>query len=281
MTKPNAAQFELWEDLAPGWLASETHTELVSAAFGTAAIGRLALRAGQRVLDIGCGSGGTTCALASAVSPGGEAVGVDIAPAMVEAAERAAAAAGVERVTFIAADAQADDLGAHAFDAAFSRFGVMFFADPAAAFANIHRSLKAGGRLAFACWTNLFGNEWMFVPGAAVVAVTGTLPAMPAPGDPGPFSLEDPQRLETLLNGAGFTAIEITPREETIVIPRGQVESLAALSRRVGPVREALRTADVATAAAIEQAVRNALFDRVRDDELRLSASALVVSAHA
>ena len=280
MTKPNQAQFELWQDLAPGWLASEKHTELVAGPFGTAAMDRLGLRAGQRVIDIGCGSGGTTLALAAATGPSGEAVGVDISPAMVLAAQQQAAAAGVAHAKFVVADAQADDLGSD-FDAAYSRFGVMFFADPAAAFANIRTSLRPDGTLAFACWTNVFANEWMFVPGSAVVAVTGQLPAMPAPGQPGPFALEDPQRLEAILSEAGFTQIEITPCEETIVIPRAEVASLAALSLRVGPVRETLRTADDATAAAIEASILNALLDRVDHDELRLGAAALVARARA
>ena len=119
-----------------------------------AAAARLALKPGDRVLDIGCGTGSTTLALAAIVGPGGKAVGVDIAPAMVLAAQRNAAAAGVEHAEFIAADAQVDTLGAADFDAAYSRFGVMFFADADAAFANIHRSMRSGGMLAamVACW---------------------------------------------------------------------------------------------------------------------------------
>ena len=279
MTGSNEAQFEFWEDLAPGWLASEGHTELVSASFGDAAMKCLALRPGERVIDIGCGAGTTTLALAEVVGPSGEAVGVDIAPAMVRAAQQNAATAGVEHARFVTADAQVDDPGDAIYDAAYSRFGVMFFADPVSAFANIRRSLGPDGVLAFACWTNVFANEWMFVPGSAVVSVTGVLPPMPGPGEPGPFSLEDPQRLEALLSDSGFTRVEVTLNEESIVIPSSEIEALVALSGRVGPVREALRTADAATASAIEEAVRNALSDRIEHDELRLGASALIVRA--
>jgi SAM-dependent methyltransferase len=277
----NEAQFEFWEELAPGWLASEEHTELVAASFGIAAMNRLGLRAGARVIDIGCGGGATTLALATVVGPTGEAVGVDIAPAMVRAARQHAAAAGVEHARFLATDAQVDDLGDAVFDAAYSRFGVMFFADPGAAFANVRRSLRPGGTFAFACWANLFANEWMFVPGAAVISVTGALPPMPGPGEPGPFSLEDPQHVDELLRGAGFTQIEAAVHEETVALPSSKIESLVSLSSRVGPVREALRTADAATAASIEQAVRQALVERIANDEVRLSASALIVSASA
>jgi SAM-dependent methyltransferase len=281
MTEANHDQFEFWETLAPDWLASEDHTELVSGAFGVAAMDRLGLPRGARVIDIGCGSGATTLALAEVVGPDGEAVGVDIAPGMVAAAREHAAAAGVEHARFRTADAQVDDLGDAVFDAAYSRFGVMFFADPAAAFANIRSSMKPGAPLAFACWANVFANEWMFVPGSAVVAVTGALPPMPGPGEPGPFSLEDPDRLDPLLRAAGFTQVDITPHQETITIPVAQLESLVALSRRVGPVREALRTADDDTVSAIVEAVRDALTSRVEHDVLRLGAAGLVVSARA
>ena len=281
MTDANQVQAEFWQDLAPDWLASEDYTEMVSGAFGVAAMGKLGLHLGARVIDIGCGNGATTLALAEVVGPDGEAVGVDIAPAMVAAARQHATAAGVEHARFLSADAQVDDLGDSVFDAAYSRFGVMFFADPAAAFANIRSSMRSGGALAFACWANIFANEWMFVPGSAVVAVTGALPPMPDPGEPGPFSLEDPDRLETMLRGAGFTEIEITPHAESIVIPVAHIESLVALSSRVGPVREALRTADRHTASSIVQAVRDALTERVENDELRLGAAGLIVSARA
>jgi len=281
VTNGNEAQSEFWQELAPAWLASEDHTEKVSASFGVAAMDHLALRAGQRVLDIGCGSGTTTLELARRVGPEGEAVGIDIAPAMVGAAQEHATVAGVGNASFFAADAQLDVLGVTPFDAAFSRFGVMFFADPVAAFTNIRSALRPGGVLAFACWDDLFANEWMFVPGSAVVTATGSLPPMPGPDEPGPFSLADAGRVEAVLTAAGFRQINVTSRAETIVLPEAQLESYVALSRRVGPVREALRTADAETAARIDDAVRAALIERLDHGELRLSAAALIVSARA
>lgn len=281
MPAPNEEQTVFWEELAPAWLASADHTEMVSASFGEAAMDRLRLRAGQRVLDIGCGSGSTTLALGELVGPEGEAVGIDIASTMVTAATEHATSAGITNATFVVADAQVADLGDSTYDAAYSRFGVMFFADPKAAFTNIHTALKPHGAFAFACWSNLFANEWMFVPGAAVVSVTGSLPPMPGPGEPGPFSLDDPDRVELLLREAGFTEIDVTPLPKTIVIPRAKIDSLVSLTRRVGAVREALRTVDDATGARIVAAVREALVERVEHDEVRLSAAAFIVSAYA
>ncbi|MGZ4710015.1 MAG: class I SAM-dependent methyltransferase [Acidimicrobiales bacterium] len=281
MSGPNSAQAEFWEELTPSWLEAERHTRLVSQRFGEMAIDRLDLVAGQRVLDIGCGAGGTTLELAARVGPDGEAVGADIASAMVRAAQQRAGDAGVRNVRFLTADLQVDDLGTGLFDAAFSQFGVMFFAEPAAAFAHIRRTIHPGGTLAFSCWQSIFSNEWMFVPGSAVVSVTGSLPPMPGPDEPGPFSLAEPDRVTALLSGAGFTHIEVEPRDEVVVLVGDQIDSLVEMSRNVGVVREALRDADEDTSARIIDAVRAALAERVVDGELRLTAGALIVTAHA
>jgi SAM-dependent methyltransferase len=279
MPNENDEQSAFWEELAPDWLASLEHTELVSAPFGAGALSRLSLQAGQRVLDIGCGAGSTTLEIARRVGDSGHVLGLDIAPAMVAAASGFASAQKIANVTFSVADAQVEPFEPASFDAAYSRFGVMFFADPKAAFANIRAALRPGGVLAFACWENIFANEWMFVPGSAVVSVTGSLPPMPGPGEPGPFSLSDRAQIESLLRDAGFGDVEVTSQAETIVMGDEEVESLVLLTRRVGPVREALRTADAATAARIESAVRTAILDRAIDGVVSLAATAFIVSA--
>ena len=279
MTQANAAQAAFWQELAPSWLAAEQHSSKVAARFGQRAIDRLDPGPGQRVLDIGCGSGPTTIDLARRVGPDGQAVGVDIAPALVTAARRRAESTDVANAQFTVADVQTDDLGATPFDGAFSQFGVMFFADPEAAFARIHSLLRPGSAFAFACWQNLFANEWMFIPGAAAISVTGTMPPMPGPGEPGPFSLSEPGRIDELLAGAGFHDIEVESVAEIVVLPASDVESLVALSQRVGPAREALRTADDDTGRQIIAAIREALEAKVGDGELQLTAAAFVARA--
>jgi SAM-dependent methyltransferase len=275
----NLHQAEFWDELAPAWAAGEHHTELVAGRFGALAIDRLDLEAGQRVLDVGCGTGATTLELARAVAPNGEALGVDISAAMVKIArDRGGAQDGAR---FEVADVQVDDVDAGPFDAAFSRFGVMFFADPAAAFVRIRTLLRPGGRLAFCCWQDLFSNEWMFVPGAAVIGVTGELPPMPGPGEPGPFSLADPAHVVALLSDAGFEDVDVTPQSELVVLPETNIESIVDMSRHVGPVHEALRDADDDLTSRVLAAVRDALLAKVTDGELRLSAAALIASARA
>ena len=170
---PNREQAEFWDELAPDWAEAERHSSMVAGLFGDAAMARLAPAHGEHVVDVGCGTGDTTVALARMVAPDGTALGVDIAAGMVDIARRRH---GDSTARFEVADLQVAGLaglGGRPFDAAYSRFGVMFFADPLAAFANIVSLLRPGGRLAFACWQDLFSNEWMFVPGAAVVGVTG------------------------------------------------------------------------------------------------------------
>jgi SAM-dependent methyltransferase len=129
-------------------------------------------------------------------------------PTMLSVARARAASERVDGCEFIVADAQSRDLGMVAFDAVFSQFGIMFFSDLAAAFANLRRALRDQRHIAFACWQDVFANEWVLAPGWAVVAVTGELPPMPGPGEPEPFSLADPGRVEQLLLDAEFGSIE-------------------------------------------------------------------------
>ena len=278
----NPEQAQYWETRATSWIEAEGYTALISSSFGRRAMESLALTPGAVVLDVGCGTGPTTLTIADTVAPGGRVLGVDISATMIVAArERAAAApvAGVD-VDFAVADAQVDDLGAGAFDAVFSQFGVMFFADPEAAFANLHAALRPGGRLAVACWADLFSNEWMLVPGSAVIEVTGQPPPMPGPAEPGPFSLADAERVEQLLVGAGFGSISVTPSNAQVEIAEDQIDHAVAGSSRTGAVRAALdANPDPEFRDRLLAAVRAAFLARVRDGRMVLAASAHIVTA--
>src|ERR1700737_701545 len=187
--------------------------ELQLAPLGRRALAALAPDPGESVLDIGCGGGETALDLARAVAPDGTVVGVDLSAAVLTFPQRAAK--GCEAVRFVQADPQVFPFEPASFDAAFSRFGVMFFADPTVAFINIRRSLRPNGRLAFVCWRALEENPLDILP---LRAASAHLPPQPArdPDAPGPFAFANPDRVRGILERAGFSEIDITARDEQV-----------------------------------------------------------------
>jgi SAM-dependent methyltransferase len=277
----NIEQAEFWSQLAPAWLELEDQLEEVGRLPGELAMDRLDLLPGQKVVDLGCGSGTTTLELAARVGPCGEVAGVDISAEMLARGRERAARAGAGNIEFVHADVQVHDLGEARFDAAYSRFGVMFFADPVAAFANVRRALRPGAALSFVCWQSVFDNEWMLIPGAAVASVTGSLPPMPGPGEPGPFSLADPGRVRAVLEAAGFGSVAVEPHGDQVVISEDRIPEVALTSVRVGGVREALRDADQQTRERALAAIDEAMRARLQDGQVRASRGVLLVTGSA
>lgn len=171
------------------------------------------LAAQDHVLDIGCGTGQTTRDAARAASSG-SALGVDLSLRMIDHARHVAAREGLVNVSFEHVDAQIHPFKDEYFDVAFSRTGAMFFGDPVAAFTNIARALRRGGRLALLTWQGLEGNEWIRELSTALAA--GRELPIPQATTPGPFSLSDPQRVRTVLSAAGFTDIQLEPRSDAM-----------------------------------------------------------------
>jgi SAM-dependent methyltransferase len=236
----NTAQAEYWNlQAGPVWAENQGRLDRQLDPLGRAAQRALDPRPGERLLDVGCGCGHTTLQLADAVAPEGVVTGIDISRPMLEVAR---SRAGNAPVRFVEADAQTGDLAPGvaegAYDAVYSRFGVMFFEDPPRAFANIARAVRPGGRLAFVCWRAVTENAWMRGPFEAAAAL---LPP-PKPGDPlapGPFAFADPARIRAVLEGGGWTDVEIAPHDQAI--GAGGVEESLALALRVGPLGAALR----------------------------------------
>ena len=168
----------------------------------------LSARPGEHVLDVGCGSGALALAIGPLVAPDGSVLGLDISRPMLANATIRARAAGLDNVSFERGDAQIHGLPEAGFDAIVSRFGVMFFDDPNAAFANLARSLRPDGRLVFACWQDLVANEWLMVPASAALTYV-PMPDLGEPGGPGPFSLAEPERIRSLLGGVGLTDVSV------------------------------------------------------------------------
>jgi SAM-dependent methyltransferase len=252
----NEAQIDYWNTTAgETWVERQAQLDRQLAVLGLEALGALAPVAGDRILDIGCGCGDSTLQIAARVGPSGAVLGVDVSGPMLEVAGRRPAPEGSAQPEFRKADAQTADLGRAAFDAAFSRFGVMFFADPPAAFANIRFALKPGGRLAFVCWRAFLDNPWMREPMAAAAPLLPPLP--PAdPTAPGPFAFADESRVRAILTEAGFTDIAIAPFDAKI--GGASVEETVNLMLRVGPLGRILREIPQ-MAQAVVGAVRGAI----------------------
>ena len=233
-TETNATD-DYWQRLAGPWLANEAAMETLLAPVGAVLDDALALGRGEAVLDIGPGSGASLLRHLAAVGPEGRVTGVDIAPPF---AARARARTGVEVVV---ADAGAGPVEEAAFDAVASQFGVMFFADPVAAFAEVGRNLRPGGRLVAAAWGPRAQNPLFSVPGRVAAELLG--PAAPAdPDAPGPFGLQNAARTVALLAEAGFAEAQATPVALTLVSGH-DAAGFAAVQTEVGPAAGRLREA--------------------------------------
>lgn len=258
----NGEMHAYWnEGAGPVWVAHEERLDAQLAPIGARALDRATPRAGERVLDVGCGCGATTLDLAERVGTDGRVVAVDISRPMLERARaRAERAALADRIEFRLEDAQRASLEPAHYDLVFSRFGVMFFDDPVAAFANLRRALRPGGRIAFACWQTRDRNPWMMAP-ALAAAKHVAFPPPPAPDAPGPFAFGDLDRVRGILDAAGFGAFEADAVNEPLRIGGGSVEDALELMLAVGPVGAALREAkaDEAQRARVMQAVREVL----------------------
>jgi SAM-dependent methyltransferase len=279
-SEANAEQIKYWNQVAgPKWVSLQGFLDEQIRPLGHLVLERTRLQRGEHVLDVGCGCGDTTLEIARRVAPSGSVTGIDISGPMLERARASARDAGLRDATFEQADAQTAALPAGRFDLLFSRFGVMFFADPPAAFANLRRALKPGGRLAFVCWRALFDNPWMMIPLSAL-AQQIQLPPPPAPGSPGPFAFADGERVRGILTSAGFTAVELEPVDEVLTVGGdSDLDSTVDFLLQMGPTSAALREAPTADLRKITAAVREALLPHHQDGRLRLGSAAWIVTA--
>ena len=258
---PNAEQIEYWNKQAgPKWVAEGAQMDTLLAPLGLAAIERAAPRAGERVIDVGCGLGQTSLQLAARVGPTGSVLGVDISTPMLERARERARAERVTQVRFENADAQTYSFPPASFDLVFSRFGVMFFADPVAAFANLARALRPGGRVTFVCWQAFAQNPWMRDPLGAL-AKHVPMPPPAAPDAPGPFAFADAARVRGILERAGFA--DVAFEAKTVELPLGRtVDEALRVATEIGPAAALLREAPEAARAAACAAIRELLVSR-------------------
>jgi SAM-dependent methyltransferase len=233
---------------------------------------------GEAVLDIGCGCGATVLALAARTGAAGHVLGVDVSAPMLGLAERRVAASGLANVTLKLADAAANKFDAASRDIAFSRFGVMFFANPAAAFTNIRTALRPGARLAFVCWRKLPENPIFAIPHRAVAHLLPPVPPLD-PEAPGQFSFANPDRVRRILTDAGFVNIELVAKDPPMNAP--SLEAAVARSLEMGPAARAMTDATPAQREAAVEGLRAAFVEHVGPDGVALPAAVWIVTARA
>ena len=274
----NEAMRDYWNgDVGRTWVDMQARMDVALAPVAAALIEAAAARPGERVLDVGCGAGDTTLALAAAVAPDGHALGADISAPLLD---RARARAGGGAAAFIEADV-ASFATTLRFDLIVSRFGVMFFDDPAAAFAHIHGLAAPGGRLAFACWRAPSENRWATL---AIAALDGLLPAAgPAdPHAPGPFAFADPARVCGILDRAGWRDAAARPFDFAMRMGDGDdpAGSATDFALRIGPAARAIADSGLA-ADAVAAPLRAAFARHIDAGAVALPAAVWLVTARA
>ncbi|MEZ5777463.1 MAG: class I SAM-dependent methyltransferase [Paracoccaceae bacterium] len=232
-TDANAGQVEYWNSaVGKKWADYQEPLDRLLSDVRDELIRRAAPQPGERALDVGCGTGDTTLALAERVLPGGEVTGSDISEPLLAIARRRVE--GRAEIRLLKSDAQTHRFGEGRFDVIASRYGVMFFDDPVSAFANLARALRPGGRMAFAAWDSVPNNLWMSASKAAAVARLGSVPADP-PETPGPFAFANTSRVLKILAEAGLAEPEVATPDLHLLVD-GTPEDAAVLASAIGPV---------------------------------------------
>ncbi len=276
----NADQIAYWN--GPGgqrWSERQAAQDVLLAPVSRLLIDRVAAQGGERILDVGCGCGAIAIALAAQVAPSGSVLGIDISAPMLERA-RQLKPAGLP-LDFVLADATVFPFDPASFDALVSRFGVMFFAEPAVSFANLRRALRPSARLAFACWREPRDNPWMMTSLQAVYRHVPRLPQM-GPEDPGPYSFASEQRVQRILREAGYSDVALERCDISFDIAGGRGLDVAVKAAlEIGPASRALEGHPPEVRAAALDSVREALIPFVRGETVPLSGSIWLVTARA
>ena len=284
-TTANSGQVEYWNtSVGQVWAEHQALLDRQIKPLGEIAMKALRLQRGTRGLDIGCGCGQTTLDLSEWTGPTGLVTGVDISRPMLEIARNRPRPAVAGAVKFVEADAQTEDLtfGGEPYDFAFSRFGVMFFENPDAAFVNIRKALKPKARISFVCWRSPEENPWMTEP-AKVVAHLVPPSAQPQaqaqdPLAPGPFAFADASRITGILSRAKFINIDVRPLN--MEIGAGGLDDQLTLSLQIGPLG-ALARAHPELVAEMKGPVRESIRPFVVDGKVKMPAACWIATANA
>lgn len=276
----NADQIAYWN--GPGgqrWADRQAAQDIVLGPVADILIERASVSAGERIIDVGCGSGATTIAFAKKVGSTGHVLGIDVsAPMLARARQTAPAQLPID---FVLADATVHPFDPASIDLLASRFGVMFFADPALSFANMRQALKPSGRLAFACWREPRENPFFMAPLQAVYKHVPKLPPQ-GPDDPGPFAFASEARVHRILGEAGFGSIAMEPCNLALDVAVGRgLEAAVQGVLEIGPSSRALEGHPADIRAAAVSSIREALAPYVSGESVLLPASIWIVTARA
>ena len=274
----NAEEIAYWNGPAgQRWLKRQPSQDAVLAPIGEILLERANPSRGEVVLDIGCGCGATTFALARRVAPTGHVLGIDVSSPMLERARQLAPED--LPVEFILADATVHPFDPGRAGLLCSRFGVMFFADPARSFANMRRGLRAGARLAFACWRQPRENPWLLLPLQEAYRHVPRLPEV-GPEDPGPFSFANEQRVRAILELAGFAAVGLEAIDLRLDLANGcGLDAAVDTALGIGPASRALDSQPPELKRAAAESIRTALARHQEGDSVRLAAALWIVTA--
>jgi SAM-dependent methyltransferase len=274
----NSAQAEYWNSNAgQKWTDHQEHQDQVLRPISDRLIAAAEPKPGDRVIDVGCGCGATTIDFAERVGPAGAALGLDVSePMLRRARERAPRNLPIR---FELADATVYPFEPEAADLVVSRFGVMFFADPAKSFANLRKGLKPGGRLAFACWREAKQNPFFILPLREAGKHAPPLPET-GPEEPGPFAFASEARVRRILGDAGFADIglEAHDLELDIAVGRG-LDAAVRAATTIGPTSRMLDGESEAIRAAATADIRKALAAHARGESVPLGAAIWIVTA--
>jgi SAM-dependent methyltransferase len=275
----NTAQHEFWNTVAgPRWVGLGDFVERRVRAVNDILLARSAVAAGERVLEIGCSTGAATVPFAEVVGERGRMVGVDISEPMLAGARKRIAESGLGNVTLVQADAQVHRFEVGRFDLIASRFGVMFFADPVAAFSNFFSALRPDGRLCFACWAPLEENRHWLIPYEVALRHLGP-PAPTPPHMPGPLAFSDPGYVRSILERAGFAAVKIERETPDIIGSTPEEEAEYACS--MGPPARLIdeKKPDDALRETIRREMTEAFAAYARNGPMLLPSTVLLVTA--
>ena len=274
----NADEVAYWNGPAGRrWLNRQPQQDALLAPIAQILLDRAAPCSGEFVLDIGCGCGATSFALARRVAPGGQVLGIDVsAPMLARAQQLAPADLPVE---FILSDATVHPFEPGRADLACSRFGVMFFADPARSFANMRRGLRRDGRIAFTCWRQARENPWILLPLQEAYRHVPRLPEV-GPEDPGPFSFADERRVRAVLGRSGYSGIRLEPVDLALDLANGAgLDAAVDTAMGIGPASRALDGQPDELRAAAAASIRAALARHQVGQTVPLAAAVWVVTA--